>query len=247
MAKNCKLQIANCKLIIAESSTTRTAKLRCLAIYYLHFAICILQWFLIVLLLGPDFASADERSAGTTTAKPPAKQKLLERRPFDEVILTKAAGGATLEVQPITLPQRPLTELPKTGSLKVRVLDRPTEDFEIGWGSVAQVRVFEQLLVDEGLRLAAAGKFDEAYDYFARMRAEYPKFTGLDDATSEYLERNAVALYRARQYDRALALLLSLYQRNPAYASLPSNLEAVAGEIIQRYLREGNYVAARHV
>ena len=79
------------------------------------------------------------------------------------------------------------------------------------------------------------------------MRNEYPNFPGLEDAISDYLQRNAIALYQAKQYDRALALLLSLYQRNPTYAGLPSNLEAVAGEIIQRYLREGNYAAARHV
>src|SRR4249919_2849104 len=101
--------------------------------------------------------------------------------------------------------------------------------------------------MDEGSRLAAAGKFDDAYDYFARLRIEYPNFPGLEDAISDYLQRNAVALYQAKQYDRALALLLSLYQRNPSYAGLPKSLEAVAGEIIQRYIREGNYAAARHV
>src|SRR5829696_3787666 len=55
------------------------------------------------------FAFADEPPAAATPDKPPVKQKLLERRPFDVVILTKAAGGATLEVQTISLPRRPPT------------------------------------------------------------------------------------------------------------------------------------------
>lgn len=199
---------------------------------------------LTLLVIGtPGFS--DEPAA--PAEKPPAKARLLDRKPFDAVILTKSAGGATLEVQTISLPERPLVTPPKSGLLKVRILDRPTEDFEIGWGSVAQIRVFEQLLMDEGQRLAAAGKFDDAYDYFSRVRNDYPDFPGLEEAISDYLQRNATALYQAKQYDRALALLLSLYQRNPSYAGLPNSLEAVAGEIIQRYLREGNYAAARHV
>jgi tetratricopeptide (TPR) repeat protein len=203
--------------------------------------------FLLFLFVAAPLALADDPPAEAPPANPPVKQKLIERAPFDAVILAKSAGGTTLEVQTISLPQRPPTTLPKTGLLKLRVLDRPTEDFEIGWGSVAQVKVFEQLLMEEGLRLSAAGQFDGAYDYFGRLRNDYPNTPGLENAISEYLERNAIALYQAKQHDRALALLLSLYQRNPTYAGLPSALESVAGEIIQRYLREGNYAAARHV
>jgi tetratricopeptide (TPR) repeat protein len=180
-------------------------------------------------------------------AKAPVKQKLLERRPFDEVVLSKSAGGATLEVQTISLPQRPPTSLPKSGMLKVRLLDRPTEDFEVGWSSVAAVRTFDQLLLAEAQRLTAAGKFDDAYDYFSRLGSEYPNTPGLDSATCDYLQKNALALYQAKEYDRALALLLSLYQRNATYAGLPDVLQAVASEIIQRYLREGDYAAARQV
>jgi tetratricopeptide (TPR) repeat protein len=205
------------------------------------------SFFLLVIFTAFQIAFADDPPAAAPPAKPAVKQKLLERRPFDVVILTKAAGGSTLEVQTISLPQRPLTTLPKSGLLKVRVLDRPTEDFEIGWTSVAQVKVYEQQLMEEGLRLSAAGEFDEAYDYFGRLRVDYPNMPGLEDAISDYLQRNAIALFQAKQQDRALALLLSLYQRNPTYAGLPSALETVAGEIIQRYLREGNYAAARQV
>ena len=247
MAEYCKLQIASCKMKNQESRATGKPNVHRSAICILHFAIFIFQCLSFLALLGCDVAVADDMPAETVPAKPAAKQKLIERTPFDIVVLSKAAGGATLEVQTISLPQRPPTSLPKSGVLRVRILDRPTEDFEIGWGSVAQVRVFEQLLMDEGLRLSAAGQFDEAYDYFARLRNEYPNTPELENAVSEYLQRNAIALYQAKQHDRALALLLSLYQRNPTYAGLPSALESVAGEIIQRYLREGNYAAARHV
>src|SRR6476646_11589551 len=186
MAKYCKLQIAKCKLKNAENGATRKPNAHRSAIYNLHFAFCILQCFLFVILLGQHVALAGDTPAESPPVKPAAKLKLLERRPFDVVILTKAAGGATLEVQTISLPQRPPTSLPKTGLLKVRVLDRPTEDFEIGWASVAELRVFEQQIMDEGLRLSAAGQFDEAYDYFEKLRKEYPSTPGLENAISDY-------------------------------------------------------------
>lgn len=203
-------------------------------------------WSLIVLFSGSLFFFAGDQVLLAAQA-PPAKQRILDRTPFDEIILNQASGGTKLEVLPLNLPQRPLLALPKDGKLKVRLLDRPTEEFEVSWANVAQLLVFEQVLLAEAQRLAAAGQFDDAYDYFARLRAEHPNFPGLEDAISDYLQRNAVALYQSKQHDRALALLLTLHQRNPAYAGLPAAVQAVAGEIIQRYLREGNYSAARRV
>ena len=88
-------------------------------------------------------------------------------------------------------------------------MDRPTEEFEISWSNVAQVRVFEQVLLAEAQRLTAAGKFDEAYDYYARLGTEFPSLANLNDAICDYLRLNALALYQAKQHDRALALLLT--------------------------------------
>ncbi len=121
----------------------------------------------------------------------PARRPLIEREPFDAVVLNRANGGKTLEVYLLDLPQRPLTAIPTEGALRVRLLERPLEEFEVSWANVAQVRVFEQMLFDEAQQLAAAGKFDEAYDHFARIQADYPNYPGLRDAISEYLRRNA--------------------------------------------------------
>ena len=127
----------------------------------------------------------------------PARRPLIEREPFDAVVLNRANGGKTLEVYLLDLPQRPLTAIPTEGTLRVRLLERPLEEFEVSWANVAQVRVFEQMLFDEAQQLTAAGKFDEAYDHFARIQADYPNYPGLRDAISEYLRRNALALYQA--------------------------------------------------
>jgi hypothetical protein len=69
----------------------------------------------------------------------------------------------------------------------------------------------------------------------------------LKNAVSDYLRRNALELYQSGEHDRALALLVTLHERNPEYSGLANAVQVVAGEIIQRYLREGNYAAARGV
>src|SRR5262245_27803994 len=75
-----------------------------------------LNILLLIIFATTNVAFADDPLAEIATQKPadkqPAdkqapKQKLIERRPFDVVVLSKAAGGSTLEVQTIGLPQRP--------------------------------------------------------------------------------------------------------------------------------------------
>jgi len=185
---------------------------------------------------------------GQEPAKPApttAPERLFDRTPFDQIILK--GGGKPLEVMPLQLPQRPLAAIPAEGSLIVRLLDRPTEEFEVSWSNVARVLVFEELLFNEAKRLTAAGNFDEAYDYFVRLDDEYPSLAGLDDAINDYLRQNALTLYQAKQPDRALAVLLTLHQRNRNYSGLARAVETVAGEIIASYLRDGNFAAARSV
>jgi tetratricopeptide (TPR) repeat protein len=177
----------------------------------------------------------------------PSAERLLDRTPFEQVMLNQTGGGSTLDVLPLNLPPQVLASIPTTGSFKVRLLDRPTEEFELSWTNVAGVRVFEQVLLAEAERLTAAGKFDEAYDYFARLSAQSPSLAGLDDAICKYLRQNALALYQAKQPDRALALLMTLHQRKPAYPGLASAVETIAAEKIQQYLRDENYSAARRV
>ena len=193
-----------------------------------------------ILILVAGYAPAQETT-------PPAPERLIDRVPFDQVILKPAAGGESLEVSPLDLPRRPLVTIPAERTIAVRLLSRPLEEFELSWSNVAEVKVFEQLLLAEARRLTTNGQYDEAYDYFARLSAEYPLLSGVKDAVSDYLRRNALALYQERQYDRALAVLLTLQQHDPQYQGMAGAVRDVAGDIIQRYLRDGNYAAARGV
>jgi len=178
---------------------------------------------------------------------PQINQRLLDRSSFDRIILKQSAGGAALDVLTLDLPQRPLASVPAAGTLKVKLVERPGDDFEVDWAAIDRVQVFEQLLLDEARRLTATGDFDAAYDYFARLNNEFPKMPALPDAVSDYLRGNALALFKSKQHDRALAVLLTLYKHDPTYSGLESAIETVAGQIIEDYLRIGSYAAARGV
>ena len=204
-------------------------------VFILHFAICILRFAmppLLVLLSSQHIV---------------AQTRILDREPFDKVILKQANGGDVLDVSPLSLPKRPLTNVPTEGRLTVRLIDRPDETFEVAWVNVAEVRVYEQILLDEARRLVAAHQFDEAYDYFARLLVTFPSLPGLNDAVNAFLRQNALALHQSQQHERALSLLLTLAERNPSDAGLPSALEVVAGELIQGHLRSQDYASARAV
>lgn len=180
-------------------------------------------------------------------AAPATAEGLLDRKPFDEITLNQAAGGAVLEVAPLDLPDRKVPTTPPAGNLTVELVDRPGQAYAIAWSDVAQIRLYETRLLAEAKRLTAAGQFDEAYDYYARLLADYPKLDGLNEAVSDYLRRNSLALYQAKHYERAMAVLASLYERDPQSPGLAKAVDTVAGEIIDQHLRDKDYVAARAV
>src|SRR5688572_15951986 len=87
-------------------------------------------------------ASAAVRSAEETT--PPVVVRIIDRPLFDQLILKGASGREPVDVEPLTLPQRPLATIPVEGTLRVRLLARPGEEFQLNWSDVAAVRVYEE-------------------------------------------------------------------------------------------------------
>ncbi len=176
-----------------------------------------------------------------------ADERLLDRSPFDQVILDSANKSAVLEVFLLDLPGRHVPSPPPRGSLSLRLLAKPTESFEVAWGNIAKIRFYEQMLLDEARQLTQAGKFDEAYDYFAHLQNNHPTQAGLGESINDYLRRNALALYKMGQHDRALALLAALMERDTQSPGLTQAVDSVAGKILQQHLRQQRFAAARSV
>lgn len=171
--------------------------------------------------------------------------RLLDQRPFDQIVLNAANGNSALSVFPLEFPNRVVPYPFPGGKLQVRLLDRPAQLFDVQWSDIAEIRLFEAMLLEEATRLTKQGEFDEAFDYFNHLLQFYPKLPGLNLAADRFLQQDALAAYKAEKYDRALAVLLSLLERNPQFGGLAKAVDAVGGKIIERQLAARQFAAAR--
>ena len=179
---------------------------------------------------------------------------LYEKEPYDEIVLNDA-DGTVVEVLPLELPDRKEPDrekLKKTAKLIAKKLDDPTQDYEILWTDIAEVRFFEQMVLNEALELVRAGKsdprkFDEAYLYFDFLKHRYPNTHDLDAGLSEYLFADARHWHELGKYENALALLEELYLLNPQYARLEAALGETSQKIAEQDVARGDYPSARRL
>jgi ABC-type transport system substrate-binding protein len=179
---------------------------------------------------------------------------IFEGEQYDEIILNDEAG-TSVKVRPLDLPQRrppDPTSCPKGKKLVVKQIEDPTKDYEVKWGDIAEVRLFEYIVLDQARALVRQGKddpakFDEAYPYFDYLKRTYPRLEGLTAALADYLYEDAGAWHRKGKYENALALLNELYELDPQYSKLPGALGAITQKLMEPYLARDDYPAARRL
>ncbi|TWT75863.1 Bacterial extracellular solute-binding protein [Posidoniimonas polymericola] len=186
-------------------------------------------------------------AAWPTPACAQAGQRVVDRRPFDQIVLKKSAGGTMLEVTPLQLEGRRVPRPFPNGRLTVRLLDQPAKDYEVLWSDIQEVNLYEQMLIDEANDLTRQKKFNEAFDHFAFLNKNYKRLPGLEDATARYLQANALDAFQQKNYDLSLAILLSLYERNPKAGGIGRAVDTVASRIIQDHVEAKNLRAALDV
>jgi len=175
-----------------------------------------------------------------------AATPLYEQDPYDQITLNAANDNAVLKITPLELPNRQPPDPAKShGKLVVCLLDKPDRKFEVAWNSIAKVELFEQLILNKANELVAAGKFDEAYDYFLFLERNRPQTPGLGKAVEDYIYEEAKWAQRDKKYDSALALLHELYRRNPKRPKLDRALGRTTDLMVEQYVEKQNYAAAR--
>ncbi|HEX5103896.1 MAG TPA: ABC transporter substrate-binding protein [Pirellulaceae bacterium] len=191
-------------------------------------------------------ALADSRPALAQQPK-----RLFEQDPFDIVTLTETNESKVLKVYPLALPGRKIPEKPKASErLRIKLVEDGSE-YDVAWNDIAQVELFEQMVLAEANRIVGEGKFDEAYDYFAFLLQFYPNMPGLAEGRDAYLYLAAGSAFRQRKYDEALAVLEELLARNPNYragensATLLQVLGNIADPILAAYVAQADYRSAR--
>jgi Flp pilus assembly protein TadD len=177
-----------------------------------------------------------------------AAEPLYQLDPYDQITLNKDNDDAVLKVRTLDLPDRQVPKQPDPQEkLKVRLLDQPDKEFEVQWKAIVKVELFEQMVLNEASQLVKAGKFDEAYDYFAFLQEKYAKMPGLEPALENYLFEEAKSLARPEkgQFDAALVRLREIHQLNPQRPGLSIALGFVTEKLCLKYQAADNYPAIR--
>ncbi len=180
--------------------------------------------------------------------QPPAKteQSLLARDPFDELTLDAANGNAVLELEPVDLPNRRLPANPRpSDTIRVRLPDRPDEQFDVAWRNIVRLRLYEQIVLDKAAELAAAGQFDEAFDHLQFVYQRDPRYPGLATGLQDFLWRQAQQAQKSGKADEAALLLADLAARKADYPGLSEMLAKLFDERQAGLIAAGEYHAAR--
>jgi len=223
----------------------------------------------VVLVAGIAAIAATNRAQEETPATREStyvdeKTPLLDREPFDLIVLDEANKSFKAEIQTNTTLSRPtIPESERKGKLEFRFLYDDTLLYEVEWIHLVKVEFFEnmlfqkaQQLVDEAKSLDAVqdfvkieGLLDEAYRYYTRMKAEYPKYRGLEAAIDEFLYLDAVTLYRNRRFAESLSVMDQLNDRNPNYrnGALKLAMGRLVDEIVDDYAKRQDFRSARIV
>jgi len=173
---------------------------------------------------------------------------LYEEIPYDLVILNDLNDNARIKTKLIDFPgRRAPNPLPRSGDLRVRLVDQPGEDFLIEWRGISQIETFEELVLQEANEEVAAGHLEESYDYFVFLYETDPKLPGLEESFDAFLFAEAESFRDAGDDRAALTRLRELHERKTEL----TDVEQVYGEsleaVIREYVDRDDYEAAKRL
>jgi tetratricopeptide (TPR) repeat protein len=205
---------------------------------------------MLLALVGCVIAVAQEPAPATAPAAKappvPAAPPLYEQDPYDELTLDEANGSAVLKLEPVELPNRRLPANPRPAdTIRVKLPDRPDEEFDVAWRNIAKLRLFEQIVLDRADELTAAGKLDEAFDHLQFVYDRDPRYPGLAAGLQGFLWRQARDAERSGKADEAALLLADLAARKADFPGLSESLARLFDERQARLIETGDYHAAR--
>ncbi len=106
-------------------------------------------------------AQAEPAEAKAVRVEPAeVEDRIFEKDPYDQLTLDPANSNAVLKLFPLDLPGRRLPENPRSSdTLRIRLLDRPDDEFDVSWRHIAKLELFEQLILAEATELVGQEKF----------------------------------------------------------------------------------------
>jgi peptide/nickel transport system substrate-binding protein len=179
------------------------------------------------------------------------QQRLIDRDPFDQIILGPEDKNAVLEVLPLGLPDK--IDYSQNGDLNFTWLKYPERKFKVAWKKIKQIRQFDEMVMDEAEQALRDGDFDRAFENFMYL---YEKKSTLDvdefrQRWDEFLAIDGLMSLQNGRYEEALSSFEELYRRNPTYPvgpesrSLPDLLAECYNNLVGGFVENFDYTTAR--
>ena len=146
------------------------------------------------------------------------------------------------------MPNRRLPENPKSSrKLKVRLWEDPETLYELRWGAIEKIDLFEQLILKKAVELMREGKREEAFDYLTYLQDERPHVAGPGRrAMQDYLYAEACLKQTRKTISRRFGPAPRIVPAStPAIPRVAAALGAATGKLVEQYVAKNDYASAR--
>jgi hypothetical protein len=169
--------------------------------------------------------------------------------PYDELKLKPNAEQTEApppqQLVPLDIdPRRPPTRA-EGETIKVRLLRKPSQQYEVNWADVESLRLFEQLVLDQAAALVAAGRFDLAHESYAFLEAREAGYPGLQAALVDCLIAEAKASQSAGKLSAAWINAIEAHRRDSDHEEIKPLVGSLADARMTELVGARQYPAAR--
>lgn len=179
------------------------------------------------------------------------QRRLIDREPFDKIILVDKHDNAVLDVFPLTLPD--VIDYQQRGELNFVLLKYPERKFKVAWENIKEIKRFDEMVMEEATKALNEGNFDRAFENFLYLYEN--KSSNNPDEFRErwddFLSQDGVIAMQDGRYEEALSTFEVLYQRNPTKRvgdnnrSLPDVIGECYDNLIVGFVEKFDYTNAR--
>ncbi len=175
----------------------------------------IVVWIVAVLGSGSIQAVQDPPQTGAPGDK---EVPLVERTPYDQMVLDEFNGNAVIRIVPLKKENVPSDPLPQNGYLVFESPELSDDLLQVPFDNIVSFKTYNQLLVDEANELIKAGQFGKAfrnllyvYDHGGRDNPE------IENALNTCLFEDGRINYQAGNYELALSIFEDIYAKDPTF------------------------------
>lgn len=179
---------------------------------------------------------------------------ILEREPYDIIILDSSNNDAKLEVRTLDFPNRVVpNNRPGAEKLRFNLIDDDKNTYEVAWRHIVDIRLFEQMILEKAIELTRQKNFDEAYRFFEYLIINYPKMQNLREEYNLFLYQDATLQFDQKNHANALAVFEELGKRDASFRpgsndpSVDERIAEILDLIIGEQVRERDYLFAREL